>query len=167
MPELLERRANETMSGSLATTEPARPDPSPERWRSFQYTVVREPTVRLSTALIPVVEQLAELQSLQPNWDSYGAPRVSETAINRALRLLADLQWTGPLPSIAPTARGGIHFEWGGDDEGVEMNIRADGTVTVLVDVAGHMREAEVQTLADPRLDPFLNEALSWAARLA
>lgn len=166
MPELLTSRANETISGSLGSlvaSRKVRPDPSPERWASSQRSVVREPLVRLPAELFPVYEQLQELKHLQPNWDSYGAVPISEVAINRALELLADLQWTGPLPSVAPTAPGGVHFEWGGEDEGVEINIRVDGNVSVLFDIAGQMRESQVQSWTDP----LLNEALGWAARLA
>jgi hypothetical protein len=132
------------------------------RWRSSQFSVMGE-SKDLPGELFGIFKQVRDLKDLQPNWDSYGALQVSNSAVDAAINLLTELRWTGPLPSVAPTASGGVHLEWGGDEEGVEVTIGPNGAMTVLLDVAGRMHEA---TVGGPT-DPFLNEALGWAAGLA
>lgn len=57
--------------------------------------------------------QSFDLLRLPQNWDSYGAPRIEPAAVEDALSLLADLvQVDMPLPSIVPTAHGGVQVEW-------------------------------------------------------
>jgi hypothetical protein len=60
-------------------------------------------------------------------------------------------------------ADGGVTLEWGGDDAGVELIVRAGGSASVLIDVEGEVREAEV---SGPR-DPALLDALLWAGKLS
>jgi hypothetical protein len=131
-------------------------------WTSPQSSVESKPIVAVPWTFFPIFNKLSELVNLPANWDSYGGRPVTVKAAVAALRLLVDLQWPGPLPSVAPTAPGGVQFEWGGDDEGVEVSIGPDGTLTVLMDVAGQMHEAEVESLTAP----LMSEALAWAARL-
>jgi hypothetical protein len=131
-------------------------------WTSPQLSVA--PTlVSVPSTFFPVVNRLNELVSLPANWDSYGGQPVTVTAAVAALRLLVDVHWPGRLPSVAPTASGGVQLEWGDGDDGVEVNIHSDGMLTVLMDVAGQMQEGQVESLTAP----LMNEALAWAARLA
>jgi hypothetical protein len=132
-------------------------------WTSPQTSVASKPEVSVPWTLWPVVSRLIELVSLPANWDSYGALPVTVTAAVTALRLLVDVQWPGPLPSVVPMVSGGIQFEWGTDDEGVEIDIHANGKISVLMEVAGQMHEAEVENL----MAPLISDALAWAARLA
>jgi len=111
----------------------------------------------------PVVSQLAELESLRPGWNSYGAPRISWTAINAAIQLLVSYHWDGPLPCVSPTSRGGVQLEWGGDEDGVEVELSSDGSISALVDVNGEMQEHNIVGLSDP----LLADALTWAEKLA
>ena len=83
--------------------------------------------------------------------------------MNAAVRLLTRVGWNGPLPSVVPTSPGGVQLEWGDDDDGVEIVFSPGGdAVTVLIDVHGEMTEHQLTDLADP----FLAEALAWAAKL-
>ena len=106
---------------------------------------------------------MTELTRLEPGWDSYGGRPTSSYAAGRALALLVDTGWDGPLPSISPMADGGITMEWGGDDSSVELIVRADGNASVLIDVEGEMREAR----ATGPGDPALLDALLWAGKLS
>jgi hypothetical protein len=135
----------------------------PERpWPAPGTTQKAEPLPPIPAQLVPVVSKLHELLDLREGWNSYGARRIDPGAVVAALRILAQANWLGPLPNVAPTPRGGVELEWGGDDDGVEIECRPDGSMTVLVDVHGQMREWAV---AGPD-DPNLTEAFIWADKL-
>lgn len=152
MPDVLERPANQMVSTG---------DIQGPRWSPPQSSYVTE-DIHLSTELWPIVRELEELITLPRNWNSYGAAPVTITAIDAALRLLSAVGWTRPLPTVSPTQAGGVQFEWGGDEEGVEIEFGRDGTMIALIDAAGGMEE---RRLTGPS-DPFLAKALSWAAAL-
>ena len=67
-------------------------------------------------------ERLAELATIQPNWDSYGGYPITEAAIQAARSILKDK----PTLYIYPTARGGIQLEW---DDNTEVRIDPDGSI--------------------------------------
>jgi len=117
----------------------------------------------LPTHLEPLLPALAELTRLEPGWDSYSGRPTSSHSASRALALIVDAGWDGPLPNVSPMADGGITMEWGGDDASVELIVRAGGEASVLVDVEGEMREALVSGPGDL----VLREALLWAGKLS
>lgn len=66
-----------------------------------------------ASAIEKLQSDLMAFARLAPNWDSYGAPRISMDAIGAALETLPELLTTGvPFPHLAPTPRGGIQAEW-------------------------------------------------------
>ncbi len=101
--------------------------------------------------------------ALPAGWNSYRAKRVRPLAVEAALRLLVDRVWDGPLPSVAPTAPGGVQLEWGSGDDGVELQVGPDGSIHVLIDGHGEMQEYAARG-AD---DPVVTDALTWADKLA
>ena len=64
--------------------------------------------------LEPDIEaQLAFLSSLEPGWDSYGAPRISPIAIREARWTLRKALILGVTPpAIVPSPDGGVDLEW-------------------------------------------------------
>lgn len=97
-----------------------------------------------------IEERLASIAELAEDWDSYGAPPISRTAIDTAKAVLGALSVlsaafpTLPCPSIVPTADGSVDLEWnpkGGAWASVE--IEATGQILALghdaerVDVQG------------------------------
>lgn len=61
----------------------------------------------------PVVLRLVELLQLPERWDSYEARRIQGKAVSSALYLLeSSAGHHTPMPSIVPTADGGIQLEW-------------------------------------------------------
>jgi hypothetical protein len=70
------------------------------------------------------VQALDQLGSLQDNWDSYGAPRISSTSILAALELLASVMGEKtPTPAVVPTNRGHVLLEW--HTHGVDLEVEA------------------------------------------
>lgn len=126
-------------------------------------TGVAAPGQEVPVRFAPFVDQLHRLADLGPGWNSYQSKPVAPLALWTALRLLVALDWQGPLPSAVPTAPGGVQLEWGGDDQGVEVEVRRDGSLAALVDVDGQMEEYELSGPYDPRWAGIL----LWAEKLA
>ena len=119
--------------------------------------------LRVPGHLAAVAAEFSQLSALAAGWNSYGAAPVRPSAIEAAVRVLVYAGEDMPLPSISPTPHGGIQLEWGGDDDGVEIEFEPDGSISVLVDVNGELDEHRVTGT----VDPTLADALNWAAKLA
>lgn len=72
------------------------------------------------------VAALSCLERLPPDWDSYGAPPVSRESIAAATQLLARLAGLDiEPPTVVPTAKGTVQFEWHGRGACVEVEPRS------------------------------------------
>lgn len=121
---------------------------------------------RVPGRLAPVAEELSRFVLLPSGWNSYGAVPTRAEAIEMAMRVLAratEMLPDLPLPSVCPTPGGGIQMEWGGDGDGVEIEIEPDRTMGILWEVNGEVQERRASQLEDPSL----SEALYWASKLA
>lgn len=71
------------------------------------------------------MEKLAEFRHLPPNWDSYGAPMIERSAIDKAQRFVSVLvtciggNWTP-----VPCPDGGVQLEQHEDGFDIEITIR-------------------------------------------
>jgi hypothetical protein len=65
-----------------------------------------------------------ELRGLQPGWDSYGAPPISEAAIQSAQAFLSRMD-------ITPCSDGGVQLEWHTYGFDLEVEFHPNGTVEV------------------------------------
>lgn len=108
-------------------------------------TIIRRIELR-QRPFTAVQQKLRLFADLQPDWDSYEALAISETAIVTAQALLGDLSLRPSafgsrslVPfSIAPVATGGINIEWRREDAAaLELWIGPDGAVTSLLDHRG------------------------------
>lgn len=154
MTDTLTRPANELLTGRAYRPELDEPGAS-----SLSPWSEPAPALRVPQHLWPVAARVLELLELPANWDSYGASHVSSRAARRALVLLLDHGYRGPLPAVSPTVRGGVHLEWSNGADGVEIEVEPGGALDVLIDVGGEMVEA---TTTDPD-HGLLLRALSWA----
>jgi len=78
------------------------------------------------------LRQIEELRSLATNWNTYGAPRLTEPTSSAAaffLALVRSLGSVGLAPSVAPTSEGFIHLEWNRDEMGMELEIEPTATM--------------------------------------
>lgn len=107
--------------------------------RSIPIRRVRLPdlpwTRRLVTRLLGYLE-------LEADWDSYGGrPTALEAIVGAAMVL----QHAPQAPDrMLPTSRGGVQFEWEGDDGGIELEVLGPQRVELLVERAGEMVESTV-----------------------
>src|SRR5438094_720084 len=101
--------------------------------------------------LVESFKKVSRLAELTDNWDSYGAKPPEPAIIDFAIRILGWLEDEKlEIPSIAPTARGTIHFEWSNKGRELEVEVGSDGQFNYLkVFPDGSMEEKESE-LASP-----------------
>ncbi|MDP2200825.1 MAG: hypothetical protein Q8K07_02310 [Methylicorpusculum sp.] len=105
--------------------------------RSFSATGVREqleqtrsPVISIGKASIPkwldqTTSKLYAILSLEDNWDSYGAKRISNRVADAATELLCNImQANTPAPQVVPSANGSIQLEW--HLAGVDLEIEVE-----------------------------------------
>lgn len=111
------------------------------------------PYLRLSSGhpsrLPSTLEQrLEQLRQLPEGWDSYGASKISQRAIEKAKELLDRTLRPGdlPLPFLCPIADGGVGLEWR-TKHGRELlcEISPDGSVSYLLVVPHDGGEKEIE----------------------
>ncbi len=95
----------------------------------------------LEPCFYEAIIRMASYRKLGPNWDSYGAERISEKAIQISGDLLTRIQseWSIRLGEsmkpyfVAPVANGGIQLEWRGDYSEIEVEIGPGGDLGYLL----------------------------------
>lgn len=81
----------------------------------------------------PVRNSIRELLSLAADWDSYGASRVEPAFAASATTLLQTMMDAEtPIPSIVPTASGGVQIEWHVNGIDLEVEVESTSRINVL-----------------------------------
>jgi hypothetical protein len=89
----------------------------------------------------PVLERLAELQTLEADWDTYGALPLTPTALGRAdeiMRTVLDLYGStfgdrvAPY-TVMPIVDGGVAIEWRGSNTDFNLDIGPSGDLSYLL----------------------------------
>ena len=82
--------------------------------------------------LVPAVTSAIELLGLRQDWDSYGAPPINTTAIQRGIEILAEIMAPDSMPpTFVPTNSGGCQLEWHSQGRDVEIEISSEGCTSV------------------------------------
>ena len=117
-------------SRSYVLTEPAE-----SRW-SDQPIVLNVRSAAQAAEIKAALGRLVALTELEPNWDSYGSGRVHARAVATALRLLVATVGQGVTgPSVVPTSDGGVQLEWHEPTTHLELEVLADGSVNVFLEL--------------------------------
>ena len=83
---------------------------------------VTTPENKLPTAFVPVAQSLVGFLNLPPNWNTYGSSKIDPSNAQTALKLFPIFVRDGiPTPTVVPTSRGGIQFEW--HTKGMDLEI--------------------------------------------
>lgn len=99
------------------------------REREYAIRLPRLPSVLVSFQdvapewLHGTVEAIRRMSDLERGWDSYGARRIENHAILRALVFILNYVSLGA-PHVAPTSKGGVQVEW--NLPAVELEIEFD-----------------------------------------
>ena len=107
---------------------------------------------------------IRELLQLPPNWNTYGAPRISPSAAELAMEVLAIAQRDGlPGPAVVPTAEGGIQLEWARRGSELEIEVLPDRTLAYLLVLAGgtDTEEGEPQSMSGSEIRDLLHRWLA------
>lgn len=104
-----------------------------------------------------VTARIDELRKLSDNWDSYGARALNGRTLDYACELFASI--VTPLidpPSVVPSRRGGVQFEWHMNGMDLEIWTYAAGTFSFSFDGADGEPIEQID-LSDPSvLTPLL-----------
>lgn len=106
-----------------------------------------DPSAIRSVWLMQALKSVANLLSLQPNWDSYGALPIDPKCAGLALSILTQLmEDQTPPPTIVPTVSGGVQLEWHmkGIDLEVEVSSPTQGSYYVFDHHTGCEQEGSV-----------------------
>lgn len=80
--------------------------------------------------LAPTLRKFLEILKLEPNWDSYGAPKIEREQVWKAIGLLCDvMEHETPKPWVVPTSGGSIQLEWHEGGHDLEVYI-SEGTMS-------------------------------------
>jgi len=92
-----------------------------------------------------LTRQIEELAGLEENWNSYGAQPVKKEVINRAKRLIENIDFGHyPLPSFCPVATGGLDIDWDLDDKFLSFKLRDHENRYFFADRVSGKREGQV-----------------------
>lgn len=91
------------------------------------------PTVT-TDAIAPTLERIRSFSALPENWDSYGAHRLSPTAVATADDILVKslrlpIYETGCVVDAAPSPDGGVLIEWESPSARFQLRVHVDGTM--------------------------------------
>lgn len=135
-----------TAAGASETLTPAtNPTLGPER---------REITLTVSGTLYgqpwfhQTLNQLVGFFSLEEDWDGYGAQRIHESAVKRAVAVLDAVCPAGPEPWAVPTSDGGVQLEWAYNGVEIEIEILPAGPAQILI-VEPSGEESEMAASSD------------------
>ena len=98
-----------------------------------------------------IYDRICELETLQENWDSYGAAPVAHEAISIVRVVLSSLDIDEmPRPHIAAIPDGGVGLHWRVADRDLEIEIEPNGQIHFLRTIIGKEPEtADVETWED------------------
>ncbi len=111
--------------------------------------------------IAPVAAAIERVACLPDNWNSYVALRLQEQAACNGLMLLSRMMSDNtPVPSVHPTADGGIQFEWNTPRMAIEVEVTPEGKALALVEDLSSGEEWEADVTND---NGRLREAISRA----
>ena len=106
--------------------------------------------LRIGASSVPAWEQrLEQFRQLPENWDSYGAPRITDEAIEKGKSILTLMTAAGFFeePFVAPSPSGGIQIEWcipGGEVE-LQIPPTGDPITYSMVETTADGQEREIE----------------------
>jgi hypothetical protein len=100
----------------------------------------------------PTLKTLGELLTLSPNWNSYGARPIDLAMVGTAWQLLTTvMRDDSPPPTVTPTVKGGIQFEWHTRRIDLEIETLAPQRFGVLFEDLSTGESWERELEGDPR----------------
>jgi hypothetical protein len=127
------------------------------------------PVAILTPKQAEAMRRLGDIVRLSPNWDSYGSPPPTSTAVGIVMDLLLKIDDRNlPSAHVVPVSGGGVQLEWRQSDRELQLEISGDGTAQYLQVEHGRPFKEEEITPRSEQLRPLLiwlvPRAERWAA---
>lgn len=122
------------------------------------------PVERLEPWQIEALRGLLRAAALPANWDSYGSPPPTASAIEASLRIIGGVAALSdlPAPDVVPVGGGGIQFEWRSGERELEVKVLPEGLDIEFIKVEGD------EVIAEGSLRVFnlapMHALLAWLA---
>lgn len=143
---------------------------SPNVWTRDRVAKPSNDRAALRKSYPEVAERIAYLAGLEPDWDGYGAGRISPAAVDKCVRLLnaidPDCYSRAGQPFVAPMADGGLELEWEPvHDRELMLVIPPDGTTVRFLltsfDPTGHAEDQAGVLSEESDINEWLASSLS------
>jgi hypothetical protein len=120
----------------------------------------------LSPNQAEAMRRLGEIVNLPPNWDSYGSPPPTTTAVEIVMDLLETIDNPNlPAPRVVPVSGGGLQLEWNVSPRELQLEISGEGIAQCLqIEDRRPVREEEITYLTTDRIRSLLTWLVPWAA---
>jgi len=112
----------------------------------------------LSPNQAEAMRRLGEIVNLPQNWDSYGSPPPTSTAIEIVMDLLLTIDNPSlPAPRVVPVSGGGLQLEWNVSPRELQLEISGEGIAQCLqIEDRRPVREEEISHLTSDRIRSLL-----------
>jgi len=100
------------------------------------------------------LQRISYLLGLPENWDSYGAAKIDMNLAYYAVQILQQISKPGiPAPSIVPTVRGHLQFEW--HMSGIDLEFEVESSTKISVSFEDSLTGVEWESDLDYNLSPL------------
>jgi hypothetical protein len=112
----------------------------------------------LSPSQAEAMRRLGEIAKLPHNWDSYGSPPPSSTAMDIVMDLLLKIDDPNlPSTHVIPVSGGGVQLEWNLSPRELQLEISSDGTAQYLqIEQGRPVKEDEIAALSTEQVKLLL-----------
>jgi hypothetical protein len=123
----------------------------------------------LSPSQAEAMRRLGEIAKLPHNWDSYGSPPPSATALDMVMDLLLKIDDPALPPThVVPVSGGGLQLEWNVSPREVQLEISGEGTAQYLqIEQGRPVKEEELAAFSTAQVKSLLVWLLPSAERRA
>lgn len=112
------------------------------------------------------LQRISYLLRLSRNWDTYGASEVKSQNAYYAVQILQQISRPGiPAPSIVPTVRGNLQFEW--HIHGIDLEFEVVSPTHISAAFEDHITGQEWEKDLDYNLMPLADVVKQLVARQA
>lgn len=104
-----------------------------------------------------IEDKLIGFKTLEPNWNSYDAVPISDVLIDRATKILSNIDSENPpKPFVTPVPAGGINIEWNTSSLFLSIKVREEGDRYFIANRVSGKRDGNVFNIEKDSIDDLL-----------